>query len=340
MSENLAIKYRPRVFGEVIGQDPICAILEEEIKENKLGSAYLFCGTSGVGKTTCARIFAHSLGVDDPVEINASDHNGVDDIRGIIERMGYMPLKGTRRVLIIDEVQSMTPQAWNAFLKTLEEPPVNTIFILCTTEPGKILNTVLTRVQRFDFQRVDDSLICAHLKEVAAKENRGDYLDDDVYATIAKSSNGSVRASLSALDKVLSSPLAHITNDDAIHILGIPDYLTIARLWSALLYADIQWNTALDILRKDDERRTLRQLLVFANDVVKFDLTGNVKYTSLPDTERWKKDLSGLKADIPLKDALGVLKEVSHLVVLTRGMDAPESLIEASLALIRAKYAA
>lgn len=173
-SKALAIKYRPITFNEVVEQDSIKIILQQQIKENSFKSAYLFVGGAGTGKTTCARIFAHDInhGEGNPIELDAASNNGVEDVREIIQQAKTKSLDSEYKIFIIDECHALSNSAWQAMLKIIEEPPAKSIFIFCTTDPQKIPKTILSRVQRYDFQRISQDGIVNRLKYILDEENR------------------------------------------------------------------------------------------------------------------------------------------------------------------------
>ena len=222
MYQVLYRKYRPKVFADVYGQEHITSTLKNEIKENRIAHAYLFTGSRGTGKTTCAKILAKAVncensvdgepcnecevckGLDsgtiyDVVEIDAASNNGVDNIRDLREEANYTPSRGKYRVYIIDEVHMLSTGAFNALLKTLEEPPAHVIFILATTEVHKLPATILSRCQRFDFKRIQPETMSVRLKQVAKLE--GMELDDDAAILIARIADGALRDGLSILDQ-------------------------------------------------------------------------------------------------------------------------------------------
>lgn len=222
MYQVLYRKYRPRVFSDVYGQDHITSTLKNEIKNNRISHAYLFTGSRGTGKTTCAKILAKAVncennangepcnecevckGLDsgaiyDVVEIDAASNNGVDNIRDLREDANYTPSRGKYRVYIIDEVHMLSTGAFNALLKTLEEPPAHVIFILATTEVHKLPATILSRCQRFDFKRIQPETMAVRLKQVAGYEKLE--LDDDAAVLIARIADGALRDGLSILDQ-------------------------------------------------------------------------------------------------------------------------------------------
>lgn len=222
MYQVLYRKYRPKVFSDVYGQEHVTRTLLNEIKENRVSHAYLFTGSRGTGKTTCAKILAKAVncensqdgepcgecevcrGIDsgslfDVVEIDAASNNSVNDIRDLREEVNYTPTRCKYRVYIIDEVHMLSPGAFNALLKTLEEPPAHVIFILATTEVHKLPATILSRCQRFDFKRIKPEIMSLRLKEVADKE--GISIDDDAAMLISRIADGGLRDGLSILDQ-------------------------------------------------------------------------------------------------------------------------------------------
>ena len=233
--------YRPQSFSEIIGQETIVKTLQNEIKENKISHAYLFSGPRGTGKTSIARVFAKALncphlvngepcnecstckeiteGVNpDVIEIDAASNNGVDEIRAMKDRIGFLPAGSKYKIYIIDEVHMLSTSAFNAFLKTLEEPPKHVIFILATTEPQKILSTVLSRCQRYDFKSLTVEEILDVLEKVCVQEDV-DY-DKEALIHIAKASDGGLRDALSYLDQAVSYCGEKITDEDAANVTG------------------------------------------------------------------------------------------------------------------------
>lgn len=233
--------YRPKSFAEVVGQKPIVKTLQNALKDGKISHAYLFCGPRGTGKTTMARLFAKALNCSEGVgqecnkcencldilegkhpdvfEIDAASNSGVDNVRKLIEQVSFAPIMGRYKVYIIDEVHSMTGAAFNALLKTLEEPPSHVVFILATTEPDKILPTILSRVQRFDFSKVSDADIMQNMKNILDKE--GVTYEDRALDIITRLSNGGVRDSLSLLDQAISYSGKKITENDINSLFGL-----------------------------------------------------------------------------------------------------------------------
>jgi DNA polymerase-3 subunit gamma/tau len=254
-------KFRPDEFEDVKGQDAIVKTLKNQIKAERIGHAYLFCGTRGTGKTTVAKIFAKAVNCEHPIdgspcgecamckaiaagtsmnviEIDAASNNGVDNIREIREEVAYRPAEGRYKVYIIDEVHMLSIGAFNALLKTLEEPPEYVIFILATTEAHKIPITILSRCQRYDFKRITIDTIAARLRELIDKE--GWDVEEKAVRYIAKMADGSMRDSLSLLDQCVAFYLGErLTYDHVLEVLGAVDTSVFSRLLRELLAMDV-----------------------------------------------------------------------------------------------------
>lgn len=229
-----ARKYRPTIFKDVVGQQAITNTLENAIKNDHLAQALLFTGPRGVGKTTCARILAKKINQDEETirededfafnifELDAASNNSVDDIRNLIDQVRIPPQVGKYKVYIIDEVHMLSSAAFNAFLKTLEEPPKHAIFILATTEKHKIIPTILSRCQIFDFRRITVQDIKGHLAVVAKAENIN--AEDDALHIIAQKADGALRDALSIFDRVVSFSGNTLTREAVTENLNVLDY--------------------------------------------------------------------------------------------------------------------
>ena len=250
MSEFLvsARKYRPTTFDDVVGQSSVTSTLKNAIQSNQLAQSYLFCGPRGVGKTTCARIFAKEINlfqntdqIDDfsynIFELDAASNNSVDDIRNLTDQVRVPPQIGKYKVYIIDEVHMLSQAAFNAFLKTLEEPPSHAKFILATTEKHKIIPTILSRCQIFDFKRVSNDDIVKNLKFVAQSENIK--IEDEALFLIAEKSDGALRDSLSLFDRLVSFSDNSLTYKDVADHLNVLDYEYFFKITDQLLTNDI-----------------------------------------------------------------------------------------------------
>ena len=243
-----ARKYRPQTFKDVIGQQAITNTLLNAIETNHLASALLFTGPRGVGKTTCARILARKInqpGYDDPTEefafnvfeLDAASNNSVDDIRNLIDQVRIPPQTGQYKVYVIDEVHMLSSAAFNAFLKTLEEPPKHAIFILATTEKHKIIPTILSRCQIFDFKRITVKDAKEHLMEVA--KSQGIEYEDDALHIIAQKADGAMRDALSIFDRVVSYCGKNLTRQAVTENLNVLDYETYIQVTDLILENNI-----------------------------------------------------------------------------------------------------
>jgi len=263
-------KYRPQTLQEVVGQEHVKKALANAINLNKISHAYLFTGPRGTGKTSAARILAKSLNCKegptvtpcgkcpscsdimsstpmDVIEIDAASNRSVEDARNILEKIQYIPVNGKYKIYIIDEVHMLTPQAFNALLKTLEEPPENVIFILATTEPQKVLETITSRCQRFDFRRITTDDIVNHLKTISKKEKIK--IDDEALFTIAKNAAGGMRDALALLDQVsVLDGSKTITADDVNSLLGRLSFDVLNNLSDKIIQSKPQ--EAIEILEK------------------------------------------------------------------------------------------
>ncbi len=246
----LARRYRSRDFDQLIGQEAIAKTLQNAIATGRVAHAYLFTGTRGVGKTSTARIFAKALaggsaeadqaimtGQDtDVIEIDGASNNKVEEARDLIANCIYRPLRGKKKVYIIDEVHMLTIQAFNALLKTMEEPPEHVVFILCTTEAHKVPATIQSRCQRFDFRNISATKIAEHLRTVLADEKK--QAEPELIHAVAKLGNGSMRDALSILDRLLASGEQKLTLTLLNELLGLPDREVLGGLVDALASGD------------------------------------------------------------------------------------------------------
>ncbi len=244
-----ARKYRPKEFSDVVGQKAITDTLVQSIENNHLAQALLFCGPRGVGKTTCARILARKINEEinstaeedfafNVFELDAASNNSVDDIRNLIEQVRFAPQKGKYKVYIIDEVHMLSQAAFNAFLKTLEEPPAHAIFILATTEKHKIIPTILSRCQIYDFKRISVVDIKNHLKTIC--EDQAITAEDDALHLIAQKADGALRDALSIFDRVVSFSGNNLTVEKVSENLNILDYETYFNVIDLALENKIQ----------------------------------------------------------------------------------------------------
>src|SRR5271169_5330263 len=271
----LARKYRPASFDDLIGQDAMVRTISNAFESGRIPQAWILTGVRGVGKTTTARILARALNYElpdgsittptvkmpvlgihceaimesrhlDVIEMDAASHNGVDDVRQINDAIRYAPVSARYKVYILDEVHMLTPQAFNALLKTLEEPPPHAKFIFATTEIRRVPITVLSRCQRFDLRRVDSALLVKHLQNIAAQEKLE--AEPEALGLVARAAEGSVRDSLSLFDQAIAHAAGTVRAEDVRQMLGLADRTRVIDLFEALMKGDV--TAALNELRE------------------------------------------------------------------------------------------
>lgn len=341
----LALKYRPRTFDDVVEQGSVKQILQEQLRTKTHQNCYLFTGGAGTGKTTCARIFANDVneGKGNPIEIDAASNNGVDNVREIIEDAKFKALDAPYKVYIIDECHMLSTGAWNAMLKLIEEPPAQTIFIFCTTDPQKIPATIISRVQRYDFQRITHDSIVNRLKYILDMENEEILNDDgpdraityDIEALgyIAKLADGGMRDAITLLDKCLSfSPDINVEN--VVQALGTVDYQVMFDLTDAII--DMRAGDAVTIIEEAhrsgiDLKQFIKQYSYFVLDAYKYYLLGGFEYLQIPSTYVDRLDAWDDETYDFLKE---LLDEVIKLNADIKWEPNPKPLIEATIILL------
>ena len=284
--EALATKYRPKTFEEVRGQESVISILKRQLATGSFRHTYLFCGPSGDGKTTIARIFAKELnhGIGEPIEIDGASNNGVDNVRAIIEEANSRSMDSEYKVIIIDECHMLTVQAWNAFLKSLEEPSPYTVYIFCTTDPQKIPQTVQNRCQRFNLSKIDSALIRGRLEQICEMEGYSNYREACDF--IAKLSNGGMRDAISQLEKAGDYD-RDLSIGNVLKALGNFSYEVFLELENAIYDGDQA--TIIRIVESlynegSDMKVFLEQFLEFTLDINKYCLFKDLSMTKIPSS--------------------------------------------------------
>ena len=356
--QSLAVKYRPTKFEDVTEQGSVVKILKQQTETGKIQHAYLFSGGAGTGKTTCARIFANEInhGNGAPVEIDAARNNSVDDARIVIQQAKQPSLDGSEyRVYIYDECHMLSESAWNAMLKILEEPPKTAIFIFCTTDPQKIPKTILSRVQRYDFQRISQQGIVNRLDWILRNENdeaferekaRGneeehepvsdEYLyeiltwDKEALEYIAKLADGGMRDAITLLDKCLAYDTS-VTLENVVKTVGTVDYGVFFDLTESVV--DKMPKKMIELIESihsqgKDLKLFIRNYLEFMLDICKYDVTKTLTYTKIPNF--YEEALS--KCDqYYFENCYQLLKVLITLNADIKWDSNPKSLIEAKL---------
>lgn len=288
MNTSLAVQFRPKTFDEVVGQETIIKILKKQVETQQFKNCYLFSGASGCGKTSVARIFAKTInnGVGEPIEIDAASNNGVDNIRNIIEEANKRSLDSEYKVYIMDEAHSLTSQSWQSLLKTIEEPPKYTIFIFCTTNPEKIPETILNRLQKFNFTKISTQLISNRLKYILSQLNYSNINTVECNEScnyLATISNGSMRNALTNLDKCLDFN-ENLTIENILKALGNFSYNTFFDLSNAII--DRNASNIITIIESIynegyDLKSFIEQYLDFLLSVSKYCLFKDISLTNI-----------------------------------------------------------
>lgn len=321
MSRTLALKYRPKTFEDVCGQSVTVEILKKVVEKRSFKNCYLFAGDSGTGKTTLARIFADKInrGIGEPIEIDAASHNGVDDVRAIIDSAAQRSLVGDYKIFIIDECHSITTQGWQAFLKGIEEPSSFTIFMFCTTEPNKLPVAILNRVQRYNVTKIDSETIKNRLSYICQQEGFTNY--EGLCDILSKTSHGCMRDAIMKLDQC-----ADLSTDLSLAIikpvLGVLSYEAMFNLtWALQDKNEAQVLQIINTLYNNgkDLKSFIETYLEFILDLTRYVLVKNIEYTTIPtylatetnpvvqqtvefpDIRNWLNDLTDLLLKIKLE---------------------------------------
>ena len=331
----LARKWRPQSFEEVVGQDPITRTLQNALAQGRVAHAFLFSGPRGVGKTSVARILAKALNCQegptahpcnqcqvckeitlgssmDVLEIDGASNRGIDEVRDLREKIKYLPAQGQYKVYIIDEVHMLTNEAFNALLKTLEEPPRHAVFVLATTEPHKVPVTILSRCQRYDFRRIPTAMIQAHLEKLAGQE--GWHLDPEGLALVAREAEGSLRDAQGFLDQVVTFGGAGVSAPEIARILGVTDRGALLSALGAIVRR--QGPVILELIdglynQGHDLKRFYQDLVQYARHLLLAGIHPEARHLAAVADSEWE-ELTGLArecAPVHLHNLLSVLLE-------------------------------
>lgn len=345
MVKALYREYRPKTFDEVLGQDRVTNVLKNQVKTGKISHAYIFSGERGTGKTSCAKIFAKAINCLNPkdgspclecenckaieeestidiVEMDAASNRRIDDIRNLKDNIIYPPNKLKYKVYIIDEAHMITREAFNALLKIMEEPPSHLVFILATTEIEKVPRTILSRVQKFEFNKIDDTNIKTQINKVL--NDRNIKMDNEAIALIIKKANGAMRDALSILDQVLSYgedlyDLAKVQS-----LLGVVDFYDVDKLASAIINKDSKASMeSIFMLRKNNKSNNdiLASLISYFNDILILKLTANQSYFDNGEYKEFIERRAEQITDSELGDYLDILIEYNNKMKLTENTD-------------------
>ena len=350
----LPLKYRPMTFEDVVGQEHVVRTLRHAIEAERVANAYLFIGPRGIGKTTTSRIFAKALnclhpnGVEpcgecvncqeiaagrslDVTELDAASHNKVEDVKPIIESVQFKPASSKYKIFIVDECHMLSNAAWNALLKTLEEPPPHVRFIFATTEGDKVLATIISRCQRFDLRRIQTNDIVSRLKYICEKE--GITAEEDALLAIARGAEGGMRDALSSLDQLISFKGDTVTEEDALGVFGLVSRSALENLAGAILKGDVaailQAIETFDSAGKNMRRLSGELLAHFRNLVVLQALGPKAK--SLEATEDQIKVLSKQAQGIDPSRVFKICDQLAEMEDKLRHVLSVRTLIEMSL---------
>ncbi|MGO1337775.1 MAG: DNA polymerase III subunit gamma/tau, partial [Leuconostoc fallax] len=322
--------YRPRTFDDMVGQEIITQTLQNAIQTGQTGHAYLFSGPRGTGKTSAAKIFAKAVNgipadqddaqIPDIIEIDAASNNGVDEIRNIRDSANYAPIEAQFKIYIIDEVHMLSTGAFNALLKTLEEPPANVKFILATTEPQKIPATILSRTQRFEFKRISTQQMQQRMSYILDQQNIA--YDEDALRIIANAAEGGMRDALSILDQVIAFGQDHVTVENALQVTGSATTTQLFDYLQSIIDYDVQ--SALQILHDvlqdgKDAQRFIADLMALLRDVMLSNVAETLVKSTIPLSQL--QQLQGRISMQRIQEMMIILDDVQRQLMQTMQSD-------------------
>jgi len=335
--QTLAVKYRPTTFNDVVEQNSTKVILQQQLESGEVKHAYLFCGGAGTGKTTCARIFANEINnhVGNPIELDAASNSSVDDVRNIIQQAKTKSLDSEYKVFIVDECHAISNTGWQAFLKLIEEPPAKSIFIFCTTDPQKIPKTILSRVQRYDFNKISQEGIVDRLTYITEAElgHTDAFIPLSSLEYIAKLAEGGMRDAITMMDKCLSYN-TELTMENVVKALGVANYDNMIEVTSAYIFNEPdKLIKSIETIHSTgvDMKQFIRQYLNFVLDIKKWFIIGDFKYLQIPEIDTIKEfidDLDGVDSWDSICDLLDIVIKINSAVKYDSN---PKYLIEAML---------
>lgn len=331
--KSLAVKYRPTTFDEVVEQGAIKLILQQQLESEEVKNAYLFCGGAGTGKTTCARIFANEINKfkGNPIEMDAASNSGVEDVRAIIQQAKTKSLDSEYKIFIIDECHSISNTGWQAFLKLIEEPPAKSIFIFCTTDPQKIPKTILSRVQRYDFQRISHNAVADRLESICQWEDVS-VCDREALDYIAKLADGGMRDAITLMDKCLSYN-RELTIKNVVDALGITDYDTMFHLTDSIITNEV--DAVVKIIEEvhrsgKDLKQFIKTYTNFVLDLCKYGCLRTFEFIEIPSIHKPRLDKYN---DHAYEDFTRLLNTMVKLNADIKWETSPKPVIQAVLVL-------
>ena len=333
---SLAVKYRPKRWEDVTEQSVVKDILENQVRTKTVQSAYLFTGPAGTGKTTSARIFANMIndGKGNPIEVDAASNSGVDNVRQIIDDAKRKPLDAEYKIFIVDECHSLSDSSWQALLKTLEEPPKFTIFIFCTTNPEKIPATILSRVQRYNFQKISNKGIVSRLGDILYAEGIMDESNpkqlEKAASYIAKVSNGGMRDAITLMDKCLSLS-NELTLENVLKTIGSESYETFFEFLNRLCNKEHHSITVIENVFNagKDVKQFMKEFGKFILDVEKYLIYESTDYINIPATQENINQLKEL--ELLRNEVFDVMELVVNINSQIKWDSDPKTLIELSI---------